>query len=312
MSHYLITGASGFLGQRLLTRLIARGDTCTAVCRTSVDGVQTVQADLTNPDLSLRCDALDCVIHIAGLAHRVARTPSEVEQFLCVNLLGTKHLVAALERAANIPAQMIFVSTVAVYGVEAGWMLDESTPANAQDPYGKSKREAEEYLRNWCAEVGIRLVILRLPLLVGAQAPGNFGAMVQAIRSRRYLGVGDGSARRSMCWVEDVARLIPELSGREGVYHLTDGAHPSFLELETAITEALGMGPVKRLPLPAAKLLARAGDLVQSIMGKELPFNSRVLSKMTFTLTFSDERARQELGWNPTPVVSRMREILSG
>lgn len=309
MSHYLLTGASGFLGRRVLAGLLARGDACTALGRASVDGVKTVRADLTS-EFNLSCDALDCVVHAAGLAHRVARAPSEAEQFLRVNLLGTKHLVAALERASNIPAQMIFISTVAVYGVESGRMLDEGTPAEAQDPYGRSKREAEEYLRDWCAKAGVRLVILRLPLLVGAHAPGNFGAMARAIRARKYMGVGDGSARRSMCWVEDVARLIPELSSREGVYHLTDGAHPSFLELETAITEALGVAPVRRLPLLAARLLARAGDLAR-LIGRELPFNSRALSKMTSTLTFSDERARRELGWSPAPVVSRMKEIMS-
>lgn len=311
MSNYLLTGASGFLGRHILAHLLARGESCTALCRTPVQSVKTILADLTN-DFHLECGALDCVVHTAGLAHRIPRTPSEAQLFWSVNLTGTQNLVAALERATLIPKTLIFTSTVAVYGRKTGSMLDEQTPLEAEDPYGRSKREAEQYLQDWCTKSGVKLLILRLPLLVGRDAPGNFGAMVRAISRRRYLGIGDGSARRSMCWVEDVARLVPELLGREGVYHLTDGTHPSFLELETAITEALGIAPVRRLPLLSAKLLARVGDLAQSVFGKELPFNSRVLSKMVSTLTFSDERARRVLGWRPAPVVNRMKEILGG
>src|SRR5690606_7779589 len=144
---------------------------------------------------------------------------------------GTEHLLAALERQARLPEAFVLVSTVAVYGREAGEGLTEATPREAEDPYGLSKRQAEDAVQAWGARHGVRVGIVRLPLVAGTGAPGNLGAMVQAIRRGRYLGIGDGSARRSVVLAADVARVLPAVAERGGTYNLTDGRHPSFAEI---------------------------------------------------------------------------------
>jgi nucleoside-diphosphate-sugar epimerase len=246
------------------------------------------------------------------LAHRVPRTGAEGALFFQVNVEGTKNLLRALERTDKLPEAVVLISTVAVYGREEGMQLDETTPRKAIEPYGASKREAEDFLMAWCSRHGVRAGVVRLPLVAGSNAPGNLGAMVGALRKGTYLGIGSGAARRSMVMASDVAQVLPEVARAGGVYNLTDGYHPSFMEFETALANAMGRRAPRRLPLRVARLGARLGDVVQKTIGINVPFTSRTLTKMSSTLTLSDERARKELGWSPSPVLDHARELTKG
>jgi len=90
----------------------------------------------------------------------------------------------------------------------------------------------------------------------------------------------------------------------EGAYHLTDGCHPSLRELEDALAAALGRGRVRSIPLAAARAAARAGDLLERLLRRDLPLDTRRLGKLTATLTFDDTRARREIDWRPRPVTA--------
>jgi nucleoside-diphosphate-sugar epimerase len=299
----LVTGGTGFIGRYLVDHLRERGDDVVVFVRRPATGAAQVVGDLTDPTLDLGAETFDVVYHVAGQAHVVPATPEEAERFYAVNARGTEHLLAALDRQDTLPEAVVLVSTVAVYGRDEGVLLDEDTPRAATDPYGDSKREAEDLVLDWGERRSVRIGIVRLPLVAGPEAPGNLGAMVRALARRRYLGIGDGTARRSMVWVEDVARILPVLAQRGGVYHLTDGTHPSFAELEAALADALGRRVPRHLPLAVARLGGRVGDVVQRVTGWRPPLTTRTVNKMTTTLTFSDTRARADLGWSPTPVL---------
>ena len=87
------------------------------------------------------------------------------------------------------------------------------------------------------------------------------------------------------------------------VDHLTDGQHPSFFELEEAICRSLGNPSPFAIPLGLGWVLGRFGDFVPSF-----PVNSASIKKIVHTFTFSDEKARRELGWSPRPVLSLYHE----
>ena len=306
----LVTGGTGFLGQHLIRHLEVEGADVLALCRHPVEGVRSIAADLSSPELDFGADEFSVVYHLAGLAHRVPRTPEEENAFFRVNVEGTRNLLRALERTERLPESVALVSSIAVYGQEEGALLDEGTPRRAKDPYGASKREAEDVLLEWSTRCGVRAAIIRPPLIVGRNAPGNFGMMVAALRSGRYLGIGAGAARRSMVLAEDVARILPAAALAGGIFNLTDGYNPSFAELESAICATLRRPAPRRVPFVLAKLLASAGDFGQKLTGRNLPFSSRTLMKMTSTLTLSDRRGREALGWNPTPVLNRIPELV--
>lgn len=297
MEKLLFTGASGFLGNNVLPLLKKQYDVKTMgledVCDYQVNMARNV------PELK---EQFDVVLHAAGKAHTVPLTEAEKKVFYDVNLIGTIHLCDALEKA-GIPKALIFISTVAVYGCEFGELITEEHPLEGNTPYADSKKQAEEYLTNWCAGHGVKLGIIRPSLLAGPNPPGNLGAMIQGIKNHRYLSVGGGKARKSVLMVQDIAYLIPLLAEKGGVYNVCDDEQPTFRELEIVISEQLGMKTPLSIPYWFAKCLAFAGDL----LGKKAPINSLKLNKITKSLTFSNEKAKRGLLWEPTPVIENFK-----
>jgi nucleoside-diphosphate-sugar epimerase len=141
--------------------------------------------------------------------------------------------------------------------------------------------------------------ILRLPLVVGENPPGNLGAMIRGIKKGYYFNIGGGNAQKSMVLATDVAKFILAAAETGGTYNLTDGYHPTFKELSKSISKTFGKFFVPNLPKVIAQLLAKLGDL----SGNKFPINSDKFSKITSSLTFDDTKARIAFGWNPLPVV---------
>lgn len=293
----LFTGASGFLGANII-ELLKQRYLITTVGLTAIDNIQCNIAEEI-PELS---EKYDIVLHAAGKAHSVPKTEAESKVFFDVNLQGTKHLCAALENT-GLPKSFIFISTVAVYGIETGENITEDYPLNGTGPYALSKIQAEQFLKEWCGINNVTLTILRPSLIAGPNPPGNLGAMIKGISTGKYLSIGGGKARKSVLMVQDIANLIPLVADKGGVYNVCDSHHPSFRELEELICKQLNKSSVISVPFYIAKLLAIVGDL----LGKYAPINSDKLSKITNSLTFSNEKARLILGWDPMDVLVNFR-----
>jgi nucleoside-diphosphate-sugar epimerase len=231
------------------------------------------------------------IVHNAGKAHLVPRNEKENKEFYEVNLNGTRHLLEGLDVLLQKPKCFVFVSTVAVYGLEVGENINEMDPLNGISPYAKSKIEAEKLAQDWCLENHVNCVILRLPLVVGENAPGNLGAMERAIKKGYYFRLGTGNARRSMVNAIDVAKLIPSLLDNNGLYNLTDGLHRSYAEMDTLLGQKYGKN-IKKIPVWMGKMIAKLGDFIPGF-----PLNSYRFSKLEQNLTFSDTKAQIELKW---------------
>ena len=293
----LFTGASGFLGHNIRP-ILARKYEITTIGLTRED-TYTVNIAKEIPELK---ESYDIVLHAAGKAHVVPKTEAEKQAFYDVNLQGTKNLCKALEKS-GIPKAFIFISTVAVYGCEFGSNITEEHPLNGNTPYALSKIQAEEFLTEWCNKHGVILSIIRPSLIAGSNPPGNLGAMIKGIQTGRYLSIGVGKARKSVLMVEDIARLVPLLIEKGGIYNVCDDEQPSFRQLEAVISTQLG----KKLPLSIPYWMAKCMAIVGDCLGKKAPINSLKLKKITESLTFSNEKAKRELGWKPTPVLENFR-----
>ena len=145
--------------------------------------------------------------------------------------------------------------------------------------------------------------ILRLPLLVGKNPPGNLGAMLKAIDKGYYFNIDGGKAKKSMVLAEDVAAFISKVASVGGIYNLTDGVHPDFKELSTAISEQKNKKRPLNLSLFITKLMGYAGDM----LGDKAPINSSKIKKITSDLTFDDTKARNLFGWNPQSVLEYLK-----
>lgn len=292
----LFTGASGFLGQNVKPLLEQKYQVKT-LGLSGDDFVANIATDV--PEFT---EAFDIVLHAAGKAHTVPKTEAEKQAFFDVNYQGTVNLCKALEKS-TLPKAFIFVSTVAVYGVEFGANISEEHPLKGETPYALSKIQAEQYLTEWCAKNNVKLGIIRPSLIAGPNAPGNLGAMVNGIKTGKYLSIGSGTARKSVLMVQDIANLIPKLVEKGGVYNVCDDVQPSFRELEIIISNQLSKKQPKAIPFFVAKAMALVGDL----LGSKAPINSLKLKKITESLTFSNEKAKKELGWQPMNVLEHYK-----
>lgn len=297
MQKLLFTGASGFLGNNIRPILERTYDVHT-IGLADTDDIKFNIAESV-PPINTHYDA---VLHAAGKAHSVPKSGAEAQVFYDVNYSGTVNLCAALEYA-GIPRSLVFISTVAVYGLDAGELIAEDHPREGSTPYAKSKIMAEDYLTDWCGRNGVVLTILRPSLLAGRGAPGNLGAMVRGIRKGYYLNIAGGAVRKSVLMAEDIARLLPLVCGRGGTYNVCDSYQPTFGELAASVARQLGKRPPLSIPAWLASCMAKAGDL----LGPKAPINSVKLRKMTESLTFSNEKARRELGWEPLDVLANYR-----
>ena len=297
MKKLLFTGASGFLGYNIRP-LLEKGYDVHTIGLTDDDDIKINMAKEVPPINT----QYDVVLHAAGKAHTVPKTEAEKQVFYDVNYQGTVNLCKALENA-GLPKAFVFISTVAVYGCEFGDLIDETHPLSGDTPYAKSKIMAEEYLSKWCLDRQVKLSILRPSLLAGKNAPGNLGAMVNGIKKGFYMNIAGGKVVKSILMAEDIARLIPILEEKGGVYNVCDTRQPSFGEISMSVAKQLGKGKPLSIPYWMAWCMAKVGDL----LGNNAPINSYKLEKMTKSLTFSNEKARHELNWEPLDVLTNYK-----
>lgn len=244
----------------------------------------------------------DVVLHACGKAHVVPKTEVEKQAFFDVNYTGTVHLCNALEKV-GVPNALVFISTVAVYGCEFGELITEEHLLKGDTPYAKSKIQAEKYLTEWCKKYNVVLGILRPSLLAGKDAPGNLGAMVDGVKRGFYMNIAGGKAVKSVLMAEDIARIMPALIKKGGVYNVCDTFQPTFGQISESVANQLGKRKPISIPIWMAKCMALVGDL----LGEKAPINSYKLEKMTRSLTFSNEKARKELDWEPLDVLTNYK-----
>jgi nucleoside-diphosphate-sugar epimerase len=286
----LLTGSSGFLGRYLFNNLPAK------IIKTLNRSSSDYEVDLS---VNMPCftDNFDIVIHNAGKAHLVPKSQEDIKAFWDVNVIGTINLLNALE--AQPPKYFVFISSVAVYGLHYGSEIDDLCDLKSNDPYGKSKIQAEVIVKNWCFKNNVICTILRLPLVVGENPPGNLRAMINGIKKGYYFNIAGGNAKRSMVLASDIAKFILKAAEVGGTYNLTDGYHPNFNELSHCIAQQINRNYVPNIPMFIARIFAIVGDKI----GHKFPINLDKLNKITSTLTFDDSKAREAFGWNPTPVL---------
>ena len=297
MEKLLFTGGTGFLGKNvrpILDKMYERKN-----CGINSDDTIKVNLAKEIPELEQHYDV---VLHACGKAHVVPKTEVEKQAFFDVNYTGTVHLCNALEKV-GVPNALVFISTVAVYGCEFGELITEEHLLKGDTPYAKSKIQAEKYLTEWCKKYNVVLGILRPSLLAGKDAPGNLGAMVDGVKRGFYMNIAGGKAVKSVLMAEDIARIMPALIKKGGVYNVCDTFQPTFGQISESVANQLGKRKPISIPIWMAKCMALVGDL----LGEKAPINSYKLEKMTRSLTFSNEKARKELDWEPLDVLTNYK-----
>jgi nucleoside-diphosphate-sugar epimerase len=295
MNKILLTGSTGFLGKIIYNNLNINNNLYT-LSRTN----SNYNCNLIN-DVPIFNSNFDIVIHSAGLAHFIPKSQEEKNLFLNSNISITRNLLLGLEKIKI--KKFVFVSSVAVYGLIEGNHINEDFGLNATEPYGKSKIICEDIISKWCKRNNIRLTILRLPLVVDRNPPGNLKNMINAIKNRYYFNINGGLAQKSMVMASDVSNVIIDAAEIGGIFNLTDTQHPSFKDLSKLISFQLKRKYTLNMPITLAIFVAFIGD----ILGNWFPLNSLKLKKITSTLTFDDTKAKIAFNWNPHKVIEHLK-----
>lgn len=252
MARIFVSGANGFIGQRLTRHLLRAGHEVIGGVRqacTLADGVtMLVTGDLAEAAPSLQ--GVDAVIHTAGLAHSQGRTRAEMQR-------GNVCAAQNLAHATPPDAKFLFLSSIIVHGRACAGTLTEASPAAPADDYARSKYEAEQAL---AGVLGERLCVVRPTAVIGPHCPGNIPLLIKALRAGLPLPLASLHNQRSFIDVEDLAALLTRLLAPTAP-KLVLAAHPTPVSTP-ALIRALAAGLNRRaglFPFPTAglKLAAR-------------------------------------------------------
>lgn len=264
---------------------------------------ETWIGDLTTPDtIRSMCDGVDTVFHLASYAP-AAGDVERAEMHQRVTVDGTSNLID--EAIAARVRRFVFLSTVKAIDEGGEECRDEQTAPNPQSAYGRAKLAAEQMILSRAAQSGMEAVVLRLPVVYGPRAKGNFARMLAAIARGRFPPLPETHNRRSMVHVQDVVRASllaarhPQAVGK--VYIVTDGLAYSTRQIYERMCEALGLrAPRWSIPATIFRTLARTGDAVNRVAGRPLLFDSDAWQKLLGSAWYSSAKIERELMFAPT------------
>ncbi len=307
MSNILITGATGFVGQRLLAMLNERGHQCRAAVRRASSSVDVASESIVvgdidaNTDWSAAVQDIDTVVHLAARVHVMHdQADNPLAEFRKINLDGTCSLARAAAQAGV--KRFVYISTIKVNGevTKDKPFRADSIPAPS-DPYAIAKWEAEKALREISQQTGLEVVVIRPPLVYGPGVKANFLNLIKLVRKHIPLPLAGIDNQRTLVALDNLVDLIicccvhPAAAGQ--VFLAGDDETVSTAELINRIANSLGQrSPVFFFP---PVIMAWAAGL----LGKQA-----VWKRLAGSLAVDNSAAKQRLGWKP---VTTMDEELT-
>jgi len=300
MSHFIVTGANGFVGRVLCRALLDGGHQVTGLVRTPNSCVKGVREWVFHGENYTGIDAAwpgdlraDGLIHLAARVHMMKdRAPNPDAAFHATNVDGTVRVALAAYRH-NV-MRFVFVSSIkAIAENDHGRPLRESDAPAPADAYGRSKLAAEQALRA-LHDTGeapwLEPVIVRVPLVYGPEVRANFLRMMNALWRGMPLPLGAIPARRSLLYVHNLADALlhcatdPRASGE--TFHVADDDAPTVTDLFHRMGAYLGK-PARLLPVQPGWLRA-----IERLSG-----STKRTDRLTGSLQLDTRNIRATLGW---------------
>jgi dihydroflavonol-4-reductase len=315
-----VTGGTGFIGSRVIKRLRDRGDEVVALVRTpskaadlQATGTELIEGDLSSDDAIKRgTEGADAVFHI-GAVYKVGIPKKERPELWEANVEGTRRILDAAQ-AAGVK-KIVYVSTGNVFGDTKGRVVDETYQRDLDDGwlsyYDETKYRSHELVKERMA-AGAPIVIVQPGVVYGPGDHSEIGNLIDQLKTGKLKMRMFPDAGYNFVFVDDVADgiVLAYDKGKVGESYLLGGQIGTMDDLYNETASALGKNPPKMaMPVAMAKASAPLGPVIGPLMG--FPPNMRELVKTSdVTITFKDDKARSELGYNGRPLAAGIPETV--
>jgi nucleoside-diphosphate-sugar epimerase len=299
MSNLLITGANGFVGRALVSKLALESNHFVrASVRKKITQFPSQIKVVENMDASSDTnwtDALrdiDIVVHLLARVHIMDdKAADPLREFRNINVDVT--IALAKEAARSGIKRFIFLSSVKVNGESTfDRPFTETNLAHPEDAYAISKWEAEEALRQIGKETGMEVVIIRSPLVYGPNVKANFLKMMQYVKRGIPLPLGSIQNKRSLIGIDNlidfITTTISHPKAANQTFLISDDEDISTTDLLRRIGDCMEK-PARLIPIPP-KILS----FLFKIMGRQ-DFGDRLLASLEVDIT----KAKKLLAWSP-------------
>jgi nucleoside-diphosphate-sugar epimerase len=254
---------------------------------------------------------VEAVYHLAAEHHDNVYPTSLYYE---VNVGGAEKIVDAMEKYDI--KRLIFTSTAAVYGLNAG-VPDENSPVEPFNDYGKSKYKSETIFRKWVNTNDKKsLVVVRPTVIFGEKNRGNVYNLLEQIALNRFIMVGKGKNRKSMGYVYNLTEFLVNLldSGPgEFIYNYADKPDLSIDNLLKISRSALGKKPKIdfRIPFLIGLLGGYAFDLLSKMTKKTYPISSIRIKKFCSDTIISAEKVKETGFIAPYSLTDGLKRMIS-
>ncbi len=310
-----LTGASGFIGQRLAERLSAEGHQVRCLVRSpekftslaALAGVTAVPGDLDDISaLEMGISGCDTVFHLAAFAKPWSKDKSIPYR---VNVTGTGNLLK-VSLGAGVK-RFVFTSSAAVIGPSPGVdPIDESFPRSVPffNEYEETKAAAEKLVMAYCRD-GMETVIVNPPRVYGPGPVNESNALTRMIKlyalGKWHILPGDGTCVGSYVLVDDVVRghILAAIHGRPGNRYALGGENLTFRQFFDTLAEVTGRRHWL-LPLPVGLMVAVAKfmEWQASVTGIPPMITAQWVKKYLNHWSLSSQKAMTDLGYSVTPL----------
>jgi len=289
-------GGSGFVGTRLITSLQGTHEVLNLdKAPSDAHAPLTELADVRDPEsYAAKLSGQDAVVLLAA-EHRDDVSP--ISLYYDVNVQGMRNVLGAMD-AAGVK-QIVFTSSVAIYGMNQPEPPKETSKEAPFNHYGQSKWDAEKVLQEWIAKgEGRSALMIRPTVIFGETNRGNVYNLLKQIYTGKFLMIGNGRNRKSMAYVGNIVAFIKHklevgFSGVE-IYNYVDT--PDF-DMNTLVSEIYRhkgrSAPKFRIPYPIGIVGGYCFDLLAKLAGKKLPISSIRVRKFCSSTEINSEKLDQ-------------------
>jgi nucleoside-diphosphate-sugar epimerase len=313
----LVTGATGKVGNAIVTALLDRGESVRALVRDPARaasilpaGVEPVSGDATDGhSLGTAVEGCELVFNAMGMPEQWVKDEGIFER---VNAHGSGALAAAAKRAGV--RRFLHTSTHDVFHAETGQRFDETMLADYPKgtAYERSKQHAEELVL--AERDGMEVVILNPSGVYGptpSPTPSFENEVFEPVVKKRLPAIPPGGT--GYAYVEGVAagHLLAADKGEDGERYILADGYADFRELAETAKRIAGRGRIPpRMPVPVAKAVASVGAGISRLTRRPPLLPRGQLEYILWQARPDSSRAQSELGWRTTPLDEGVRKTL--